>query len=134
MIHKSDLRVGNLVNYHDDNKIFKVLEIDTFGLKVENDEEETWIEYDCFSPIPLSSEILEKCGFVEMKTEMSGCRVWEIPNRLWRVAMSYRDELEFILWHRQVSPPTWRLASFKYLHELQNLIYALTKQELEYKP
>ena len=94
------------------------------------DENEVCEPIRTIFPIPLTPEILEKCGFVQLDTEMSGCRVWDIPNTHWRVAMSYRDETCFKLWHRQVSPPTWRLAEFESLHQLQNLYFALTGTEL----
>lgn len=82
-------------------------------------------------PILLSPEILEKCGFENLKIEMSGCQVWNIPNTHWRIAMSYRDEICFRLWHKQVSPPTWLLSEFLYLHQLQNLYYCLVGQKLQ---
>lgn len=52
MINKEELRIGNLVKYHDDDTLFIVTEIDQLGIRVKNEEQETWIEYDCFSPIP----------------------------------------------------------------------------------
>ena len=63
MIQANDLRIGDLVNYHDDDIVFQVTEISKLGIGVKNDTEETWIEYDRFSPIKLTPELLEKCGF-----------------------------------------------------------------------
>ena len=34
----------------------------------------------------------------------------------------------------RIAPPTWNLKTLKYLHELQNIIFALTGEELTFKP
>lgn len=128
MIAAQELRIGNWLKYNDLPITVSGISSTNFtctykGLLYMNME-------DCQS-IELSPEILDKCGFENLKIEMSGCQVWNIPNTHWRIAMSYRDEICFKLWHKQVSPPTWLLSEFLYLHQLQNLYYCLVGQELQ---
>ena len=120
MIAANELRMGNWVK---DSLGYLVIGVNA---KVEF--------ASAYEPIPLTPEILEKCGFEKELFEMSGCEVWHVPNTLWRIARSYRDENEYKLWHERISPPTWNLKTLKYLHELQNIIFALTNEELNYTP
>ena len=46
MLQAKDLRVGNLVCYYNDGTVFEVIEIHATGIRVKNEEQETWIEYD----------------------------------------------------------------------------------------
>ena len=122
MIQANDLRIGDLVNYHDDDIVFQVTEISKLGIGVKNDTEETWIEYDRFSPIKLTPELLEKCGF-----EMDGsyqCPLWknikgfEFWDEYGTGAYSYRFMNSFDV-------------ELKYLHQIQNLYFTITGSELE---
>lgn len=133
MIAANELRIGNWVMY--DNRLFQIeaisrslpcLNTDEFGIGV--------VDWNNIQPIELSPEILEKCGLKRHSYEMSGCEVWYLQDTSWRVARSYRDENEYKLWHERISPPTWNLKTFAYLHELQNIIFALTNTELNYAP
>lgn len=85
------------------------------------------------SPIPLTEKWLLKLGLEKQDYKMSGCAVFEIPNSLWRIGQSFKGELCYFLWHKQVSPPTWSLSELKYVHQLQNIIFALTGEELTIK-
>jgi len=123
MIKANQLRIGNAVC--DPIGLDKMVSIEVLqnirkGLK--------------YTGIPISPDILEKCGLKKELFEMSGCEVWHVPNTLWRVARSYRDENEYKLWHERISPPTWNLKTLAYLHELQNIIYALTGNEIKFNP
>lgn len=57
-LHVKELRIGNYVNYKDEDHLFEVVGIDELGIRVKDSEQETWIEYDCFEPIPLTEEWL----------------------------------------------------------------------------
>lgn len=82
-----------------------------------------FVEFIDIKPIPLTEEILLKCGF-----EIT--RQTEHPNNIWTV---YGEECKFELEH---------ITSFylydnkcfgtkvQYLHQLQNLYFALTNTEL----
>tara|TARA_R110000868_G_scaffold326106_1_gene587073 strand:- start:240 stop:593 length:354 start_codon:yes stop_codon:yes gene_type:complete len=113
-MNKTELRIGNWVNVQDLELTVGMINLD--------------ISEGC-EPIPLTEEWLVKFGFVKQKYEMSGCSVFEKGG--WRIAYKYRDDFnEFHLWHTQVSPPTWSLCEIKYVHQLQNLYFALTGEEL----
>jgi len=79
-------------------------------------------------PIPLTPEILEKCGFKKL-------------NNAW-VPIDYSAtdyfKWSFTIWDNKDGTYRYNSAEFipelKYLHQLQNLYYALTGEELIYKP
>lgn len=132
MLKSTDLRIGNVVNFHSDDTIFEVLEIDRLGLRVKNEEQETWIEYDCFSGIPLTAEWLERFGFVPA---LEGAITQLLP-------IAYQDEnftctLQASNLDDGISICRAGLYSIKpktiYVHQLQNLYHALTGEELTIK-
>lgn len=77
---------------------------------------------DNWSGIPITREILEKCGFV-YADDATAYRVFSRQPYLFSVCVTGK---EFHLFGGQ-----WPIGkSFKYLHELQNLFFALTGEEL----
>jgi len=128
MIAANELRIGSTILINNKEK-----EPYYHNVSAHDIEEISECGNDCY-PIPITPEILEKCGFVKEILEMSGCSVFTKGDS-WRIAHKYRDgDNEFHLWHTQVSPPTWSLLSLNYLHQLQNLYFALTGTELNYTP
>lgn len=117
MINANELRIGNWVKYHDDDTLFKVVEIDTLGIRVENEEQNTWIEYDCFSPIYLTPEILEKCGFIS--------NPYQDRYELGDIYIEYCG-IRNICWIENAP-------HIQYFHQLQNYVYANTNEELNFK-
>jgi hypothetical protein len=102
MIKANELRIGNWVNIGD---------LSTTINHIMGDD-------DYFDPIPLTPEILEKCGFREYGPFSPwltlGSFSWSDP-----AGISYEiDEESAMLDH------------IKYLHQLQNLYYAVTGEEL----
>ena len=88
-----------------------------------------------FKPIPLTEEILLKCGF--SCTEESGTsKGFSIGENI----VTY-DYLVYLTWLKRIDGkgldpyPFYRNGRHivKYLHQLQNLYYALTGEELEVK-
>ena len=81
-------------------------------------------------PIPLTPEILEKCGFVR-GTETLGFKNWYI-NYCGFVLSNAPDDMEspkdFYL-KQDIDKPHY-ICYVKCLHQLQNLYYALTGTEL----
>jgi hypothetical protein len=83
------------------------------------------------SPIPISSEILEKCGFTRLNNG------WNMGEH-----KSYMDEI-FSLFDEnycqgeldlRLNGSDLPMPKVKYLHQLQNLYYGLTGEELTFKP
>jgi len=122
----SDFRIGNRVNKGIINAIHKnsIQVKDKFGNL-----------FYAFEPIPLTSEILLACGFVKCEgkfgeyfkcSKLDGFRIWLTEHNnysWWSIGRKdyENDETIFIF------------KDCKYLHQLQNLYFALTNQELEFK-
>jgi len=129
---QKEFRIGNFVEYHDDGLVFEILEVDQLGLRVKNEEpetaQETWIEYDCFSPIKLTEEWLIKFGF------RIGRKNYSLNSG--RELHEYARTDYFIIWHNIQKGwcinelPDSKQYYFQYVHQLQNLYHALTGTEL----
>lgn len=119
MIHEKELRIGNWVNFIPDNGDFIVSSIDASNRlsKTING-----LCPDDIKPIPLTDKILLKCGFEINKTH---CTKW--INDINTFIISERKNKTWFLCDTDVN------TSFKYLHQLQNLYFALTQKELEIK-
>ncbi len=73
-------------------------------------------------PIPLTEEILLKCGFVEKKK-------WFYKEKFLLGYMTTDENLQ-AEWKFGGVEGTWNLLNIKYVHQLQNLYFALTGEEL----
>ena len=134
MINANELRIGNWFQQDASNnnaisRFFTVDEIKRYGVRSTyirqdtNQPHTSLFSLDSIHPIPLTPEILEKCGFVMHKT-----------SQLWR-----KDN--FYLHHYLVSDNEYCFkysdftsSSIQYLHQLQNLYFALCGEELNYTP
>jgi hypothetical protein len=120
MIHANELRVGNKVFYKPwDNKIAQnqIVTIswvsdDSAGHYEQHEASYPHAENE-YSPIPLTPEILEKCGFVQTSAATFGNGIIGI----------YFGEGEYFYYH----------GKGKYLHQLQNLFWGLCREELQVK-
>jgi hypothetical protein len=129
MIKANELRLGNRLNLDD-------LDIDT-GKWHERIIEVTYRDIhnllhghnmvkEAYNPIPLTEEILLKCGFDYDEEEKDYCITNNLGHK-YGVHISNKN-CALILY----SITDWQIASnFKYLHQLQNLYFALTGEELE---
>jgi hypothetical protein len=132
----SELRIGNFVNYIEDNIRFSVTGIKQQMISAGNRNENCTLDIEAFEPIPLTEEWLIKLGFSKQtdtspynyrihkskmffyirygsfttdggKTDLNGFNGLFIANKFVRV--------------------------IKYVHELQNLYFVLTGEELKLK-
>lgn len=131
----SELRIGNWI-YDDEGRLSKIKGMKPFDHSVRCDEDEgcellfdymhpvhgLMDGYECDSnrcePIPLTPEILEKCGF----EQANGIMLWECNG----VQIAY----ETICGYFRIYPRTNKI---EYLHQLQNLYWCLVGEELEIK-
>ena len=109
-----ELRIGNLFRFISTNYIEYVSDIKTNGLKtpVINN-----VSIKDTEPIPLTEEWLVKFGFVKDKLE---------------VGLYHFNDLEIFL----PNYFTWKtqfINNIKHVHQLQNLYFALTNEELTIK-
>lgn len=131
-----DLRIGNHVSFND--VWCKVIGIDKDRVLVEYHNGDTdYCHIDYIEPIELTGDILIKTGFFKRSyheiyfiTPCVGCYDYYISyqnikdNKYSFVASGYKNgELK-----RRI-----RLDNIKYLHELQNIFFSFTNQELEMK-
>ena len=134
MIAANELRIGNLFYQIDRSNTahlpitipMKVLEINMFNvLACLADENPAMmktipvISMSDLSPIPLTPEILEKLGF-EFDTITFSKSYFLLAE----------GDNGFDVWIGGLSKV--KLNPIKYVHELQNLFYAITKEELNY--
>lgn len=118
MINKREIRLGNWYMHDghpmplDESDLAIIFELET---------------YDDFKPIELSAEILEKAGFERNRWETS---VFSMPI-FGDYSLEYNEGvISFVC---EDSFYNQNLPHIKYLHQLQNLVYALSFVELDTK-
>ena len=125
----NELRIGNYLFDDETNDIMIVSRIETeeytewnsgneFNIIcLKNGFNKTYFEGN-FRPIPLTEDILLKCGF---KKELDA---FYRKNKSQMIEVCFHDN-GILITNQSVC-----LSSIKYLHQLQNLYFALTNQEL----
>lgn len=120
----SELRIGNWVSYKTlDNN-------DNWGVKYTQIEAEDiprmYYSGNIYEPIPLTEERLEEFGFLKWNDE--GLYIEAIPNVLRMFLYPIENSNAFAVhWDHN-----W-ITSVEYAHQLQNLFFCLTGEELEIK-
>lgn len=114
----NELRKGNFIKFSENGTEFIVDYFDEIGVGVHNDKETTWIEADLFEPIELTEEWL--LGFY---FETDKIIYWNgnISLGFFKDGFFYTPTSEILL---------KRGIELKYVHQLQNLYFALTGKEL----
>jgi hypothetical protein len=151
MIKANELRIGNWVRgknkYKQTEELIQVESIHYKGINVFDDTEyghpviEADYSFDCLQPIPLTPELLERAGFeketsedIEERTIYSiqvanNTSLYFDPHKDW---MRDDYEVEWYLSHEwnnnHFKNDFWKRP--KYLHQLQNLYFTLTGEEL----
>jgi hypothetical protein len=131
MISAKELRIGNLVLY--EGLILPVIALAEDDIVVNGFGGRS----NAFAPIPLTEEILLKCGFV---SEFTGHQEDNVMRLNIKKTYSEHDYLGIdydinvnLLSILQDSDIVC-LEHIKYLHQLQNLFYCLSGNELQYNP
>lgn len=127
MIQANELRIGNWVNDikgggYNNPGLVQVRTIGSEGINSWQDMSASGCtKYEDLQPIPLTPEILEACGFINTHYGYNHKdEDFEIDDGSNYLQYSYNDnEYSF-------GP------EIKYLHQLQNLYFALTQKELKY--
>lgn len=133
MVKGNELRVSNLVHpvsrgggieMPSTGVMIKIVEIrDSSVMAILHDEDITKVlkyteyGYRKISPIPLTPEILEQCGF---NHEIHDDTSYYIQHNIW---FCHIGDDWYLSSHTECKP-------FQYLHQLQNLHFALTNEEL----
>ena len=90
-----------------------------------------------YKPIPLTTEILLKCGFKDFKDfdTVAKKEVKTFYKKFDKIQISFICGMTIINANSKNSVEAQIILDYKveYLHQLQNLVYALTQKELEIK-
>jgi hypothetical protein len=130
MIKANELRIGNLVNYEQTTHLITCVNIDyTISIWVDKKNQEHLYTHQNneLKPIPLTEEWLLKFGFgEELKDE------WKIlVNGCWSFFICYYEN-QYNHWVG-CGAEYCHGKEIKYVHQLQNLYFALTNEELKIK-
>jgi hypothetical protein len=118
---ESELRLGNYVQ--NKGRIIMVTHLAS---------EDYWSGDDGpAEPIPLTPEWLEKCGF-KYDTENDYGYILDIGRKSFCVATAQDDDL-LLLYRSDIGLGYHQLMFVEHLHQLQNIIFALTGEELVIK-
>lgn len=119
-----ELRVGNWI-WQLHTRIQTQVSLFMLG---EISDDETYLDH--LFPIPLSGEVLEACGFEyneKMDRYVKQPEMENIEYRVKEVAGGWRVSKGFFKWDDE-------LTLIHYLHELQNVYFAIQQGELTYNP
>lgn len=120
----SELRIGNWVS-SPLGELMVVKQIGVAGnIEYVSARNKDGFMQNCFNGIELTNEILKKCGFSRVTTGWdggNGFNLYQNPKHPDKILPCY---LENIASNTEI----------KSLHQLQNVFYALTNQELNFKP
>ena len=134
MIQLNELRVGNIVNvnYLEGGIKHCVLTADLLGDLLIGDTFNINI-IDCY-PIEITPEILEACG-IELNEDLGDQQYYQMPNESngYGVLIDHKELAFYSFKGDNVYTLIYDSEDFLYLHQLQNLIHALTGKELEIK-
>lgn len=127
MIKAQELRINNLISDRNGFKM-KVVSIHNDGTiycDFDGNEGDVW-EFDDKNPcygIPLTEEILLKCGFTSLDEN-----VFIHKELRYSDTFKIREDGYIAFVSREVY-----ITKIKYLHQLQNLFFSITGEELEFK-
>jgi len=128
MIDKKELRIGNSVSYK--GEVYAVLEIGgDLKCMIESKllNRTWWILYETLDPIPITEEALVK---MEWKVLFKGKNIFTNAKYL-QYLISTKDNRFYI--DISATPFNSNLIELKAVHQLQNIIYALTQTELTHE-
>lgn len=128
MIKANKLRIGNSISWetgHGQTVYGKVCGIEKDKIAISDIDPESagqgFMLLQGVNPIPLTPKILEKCGFVWHK-EQKDVQGKAVPGEWFHEAYAEYPGLFYLPQH-----------GLKHLHQLQNLYFAITGEELEIK-
>jgi len=135
MINYKELRIGNWIRKSKRNdgvwcneEDLQVKNISEKGLNLWNADNPLIYEWQWFEPIPLTKEILEKCGISIEKVRIND-EFHQSHYDYFRI-----DDIKFIFKNNSVMIDNINCEWVDSLHQLQNLHFTLTGEELEYTP
>jgi hypothetical protein len=131
-----ELRFGNFIKYYDEivqvygtKGLYVFVPVPVIG---EDDKEYTLEEvaFPAIEPIPLTPELLEKCGFVRSQDEDENSLTLVNGRKTFKWVEGNDDDY-FLIYQTDCGLDYNTAFELEHLHQLQNLYYALTGEELE---
>lgn len=125
MIGVRDVRLGNILTVS--NLTGTVTCIDEEGIEISFSPSYNYVE-GSFIGVPLTAEILEKCGFETQKPIYKATGAEVVYHKL----VSINSKIDLV--EESIGYTlSYYGTKIKYIHQLQNLYFALTGAELEVK-
>jgi hypothetical protein len=126
MIQANELRIGNLVLFK--GEVDVIIEIGQAGNGF--CENNGYFNFDTgtIAPIPLTPEWLERCGFEYLSFDFGIANFFKLNDRFELIVVREGVKCEY---ERGSYYYEDEHCSIKYLHQLQNLYFALTGEELK---
>lgn len=115
MIYQNELRLGNWIEVND--KKYQVIYLSENGCGYDHEE---FISFDRIQPISITNSLLEKAGFHKDD--------YGYKNE--KVALNQYEEV----FHLRLPQGTGFGQGIKYLHQLQNLYFTISGQDLSVRP
>lgn len=142
MINIKELRLGNWVKakYKYGDKEPNFLQVENIQDDFLNQSYYCWGEVDDYislsdtDPIPLTEDILVKCGFENVSEDANGRQFKYTISEVMVLYIVPGISGAYLWYSSDAGETTLSKLEYKCLHQLQNLIYSLTGQELEFKP
>jgi hypothetical protein len=122
MIQVNELRIGNLCRDRLTGTLLaveKLTKLDVFYYVVDRSKYPLPVSWQA-EPIPLTAELLEKCGCKLRDGYIKNYPLYSITSQNGKEQIQITGYIS--------------LPQIKYLHQLQNLYFALTGEELEINP
>jgi hypothetical protein len=130
MIKENEIKIGNWFQHNANWCYRSPAEVKPFIFQWEARDwdalGECTLSLEDIEPIPITLEILGKCGFDGSNFKRRFNKVGETS-----LTMYFENDklsIEDFDWYKEDMP------NIKYLHQLQNLYFALTGEELNYQP
>lgn len=138
MIDINELRINDVIFNKEDNVNCCVHTIDrTMGIdSIYAIDSENVYNYpkDYYEPIPITEELLEKLGFVKEEYEIYKFYSFEKFTDKLSISINNYSNIhngDYLVFFKDEYGGTMSRIGVKYLHQLQDVIYHVTKQELD---
>lgn len=126
----SEVRIGNLVRNNLNGEILKTCDVLCDGINTDKIE---GLNYGFIEPIPLTEEWLLKFGF-QLRDGFSNTFKLNVEKHQYDCSeITYSEKEGLLRFSNGKEKGTTLIPHIKYVHQLQNLYFALTGEELSIK-